>query len=109
MQLLGHAGLQRLFANHGASGVQAILADDDDSTFGNGRRRRRRRASGPKFPKVPSEQGKKLMDSGTFGSNEYYRDLLRKRKPRLATRLMERELGIDDPRLKRTNRLMSQV
>ena len=109
LQLLGHAGLQRLFANHGASGVQAILTDDDDGTFGVGRRRRRPRTSGPKFPKVPSEQGKKLMDSGTFGSNEYYHDLLRKRKPRLATRLMQRELGIDDSRLKRTNRLMSQV
>lgn len=109
LQLLGHAGLQRLFANHGASGVQAILTDDDDGTSGVGRRRRRRRTSGPKFPKVPSEQGKKLMSSGTFGSNEYYRDPLMKRKPRLAMRLMQRELGIDDARSKRTNRLMSQV
>ncbi|KAA6408294.1 MAG: hypothetical protein FRX48_08036 [Lasallia pustulata] len=109
LRLLGHPGIQRLVDNHAASGVQAILADDDDAgTFGFGRRRRRQRTAGPKFPKVPSEQGKKLMGSGTFGSNEYYRDLLRKRKPLLATRLMQRELGIDDARLKGTNRLMSQ-
>ena len=49
------------------------------------------------------------MDSGTFGSNEIYQDVLKKQKPKLARRLMSRELGRDGTQSKRENRLMSQV
>ena len=84
--------------------------DDDDGLEGLLRRRRRRpRGSKANFPPVPSEEGKKLMTSGTFGSNEYYKDIFRKRKPHLARRLMSRELGQDAVQSKRGNRLISQV
>lgn len=50
------------------------------------------------------------MDSGTFGSNEYYLERLKKRKTKLASRLMRRELGLEsDARRKRFNMLMAQV
>lgn len=50
------------------------------------------------------------MDSGTFGSNEYYLERLKRRKTKLASRLMRRELGLDlDARRKRLNMLMAQV
>jgi NADH/NAD ratio-sensing transcriptional regulator Rex len=50
-----------------------------------------------------------LMDSGLFGSNEYYQDILRQRKQRLGRKLMSRELGVDQSQLRRDNQLISQV
>lgn len=100
MQILGHAGLRRIFANHGAGGSGITLQLDDgnevqDDGFGSLANRRRRRAKGSKnrFPPVPSEEGRKLMDGGVFGSNEHYRDITRKSNTRLARKLMSRELG----------------
>jgi WD repeat-containing protein 23 len=50
------------------------------------------------------------MDSGTFGSNEYYLERSKRRKSKLASRLMRRELGLEpDARRKRFNMLMAQV
>lgn len=48
----------------------------------------------PAFPKVPSEQGQKLMDSGVFGAFDL-REPDSKRK-RLTRRLLDRELGLGD-------------
>lgn len=121
LQLLGHTGLRRIFASHGGAwlGLGADEAEDDeddnDVTVGGygamlGRRRRRRRAATPvDFPKVPSDIGRGLMNSGTFGSNEYYHDVLRKKKRKLAGRVMNRELGSDAVQDKRLNRLLLQV
>lgn len=114
MQLLGNAGLQRLFTSHRASGSRALNADDDgeieDGYGGPSIGRNRRAKEGKlKFPPVPSEEGKKLMESGNFGRNEYYEDILRKRKNRLSRRLMSRELGTNADHPLRSNRLMSQV
>ena len=112
LQLLGHAGLRRIFANHGGAGLRVLDVDedDDDSLDGLlGRRRRRPRGTKAKHPPVPSEEGRKLMTSGTFGSNEYYKDILYKRKPRLARRLMSRELGQDTVQSKNVNGLIAQV
>lgn len=100
MQLLGRAGLRRIFANHraGGSGITVQL-DDGNEILDDGlggvetRRTRRTKGMGNKNPPVPSEEGKKLMDGGVFGSNEYYRDITRKRNMRLARKLMSRELG----------------
>lgn len=75
-----------------------------------GRRRRRRRAATPvEFPKVPSDIGRELMNSGTFGSNEYYQDIVRKKKRKLARRVMSRELGLDTVHDKRISRLLLQA
>lgn len=116
MQLLRHAGLHRTFANHQGDGSGIILRLDDgneilDDGFGGltTRRRRRDMGSGKKFPPVPSEEGKKLMDGAVFGNNEYYRDITRKRNTRLARRLMSRELGTDGGQFTRTVSAISQV
>ena len=116
MQLLGHAGLRRIFANHGAGGSGITLQLDDgnnipeDSLGGLGiRRKRRAKGSNNRFPPVPSEAGQKLMDGGVFGSNEYYRDTTRRRSSRLAGKLMNRELGSSKAQSTRTASAISQV
>ena len=120
LQLLGHTGLRRIFASHGGAwlglgGDAAEDEDDDDFTArGHGTmlgwgRRRRRAANSVEFPKVPSDVGRELMDSGTFGSNEYYKISLRKRKRKLARRVMSRELGNCTAQGKRANNLLLQV
>jgi WD repeat-containing protein 23 len=86
MQLLGHAGLGRIFATDFTprSSLRRRRIDEEedeeeeDSDAGtrygfvgptrtSGRRRRPRGRD--LFEKVPSEQGKELMQTGTFGSN----------------------------------------
>lgn len=113
MQLLGHAGLRRIFANHraGGSGITLQLDEGLDDGLGGLPTRRGPRANGSsnKFPRVPSEEGKKLMDGGVFGSNEYYRDTTRKRNTRLARKLMSRELGTGRGQSTRTSSAISQV
>lgn len=114
MQLLGNAGLRRLFTNHRASELGASNADDDgeiEDGYGGPTTGRKRRPKGAKqnFPPIPSEEGRKLMHSGIFGRNEYYEDILRKRKNRLSRSLMSRELGTNVDHPLRSNRLMSQV
>ena len=117
MQLLGHAGLRRIFANHRAGGSGITLEmneeeDDNDVDGYNGlgtRRRTRARRPKHKFPPVPSTVGQILMDGGVFGSNEFYRDTLRKRKTRLARKLMSRELGTDRDTATRGASAITQV
>ncbi|KAL1634497.1 hypothetical protein SLS56_002190 [Neofusicoccum ribis] len=112
MQLLGHAGLRRIFADH-TSGRRAPLDDDDDSETDNtgygGVGTRRRRGRGRKaFEKVPSDEGRKLMASGTFGANDRPEDSYM-RKKKLAYRLMRRELGLGCAgRQKLSSNIMSQ-
>ncbi|KAJ4018055.1 hypothetical protein NW752_001966 [Fusarium irregulare] len=64
---------------------------DDDAEFLDWPFRRRRTPKDPnRFPKVPSEQGLKLMRSGAFGANDYSFGA----KKRLAIRMLERELAL---------------
>jgi WD repeat-containing protein 23 len=77
----------------------ARLEDDDDDDggawdhFGHFLRRRRRAAKDPnRFPKVPSEEGIKLLRSGVFGSNSVVYD--RRVRKNIARRVLERELGL---------------
>ena len=116
MQLLGHAGLRRMFANHRAGGSGITLQLDDgnevlDDGHGGLSTRRRRCAKGSSkiFPPVPSEEGKKLMDGGVFGSNEYYRDIAMESNTRLARKLMNRELGTGRGQSTTTASAISQV
>jgi len=86
--------------------LRSALDDfDDDEDIGWGRRRRRRHHGGPsRFPKVPSDEGTKLMHSGVFGANEQRAD-----KKQLARRILDRELGLGDRRDRKQNQdLMAQ-
>lgn len=104
---MGAARLLRILASSrlvGGLGGQGLGDDDDDDDIqGWGFRglRPRARPDPPdpnRFPKVPSEEGRKLMDSGAFGKVEpVWTSLdLSKRKKRLARRILERELGLGD-------------
>src|SRR5437870_5445017 len=64
-----HGPLRRLLLNHYRRDRGQRASDDDDDEYVSGyggftRRRGRPKANGDKFPKIPSEQGKTLMDSG---------------------------------------------
>lgn len=117
MRLLGHAGLRRILANHRAGGTGITLELDGEDANGleeeygslGSRRRRRTKDSKNMFPTVPSEEGKKLMDGGVFGTSEYYRDRRTRRKTRLARKLMGRESGTDQNGFTRTTSAVSQV
>ncbi|KAI7356090.1 hypothetical protein D0864_04504 [Hortaea werneckii] len=127
LQLLSNAGLQGIFrptsgittrsqARRGNAGHVALEDDgeeeeeeDEDDDLGSylgygARRRRHRRAfTGDRYPKIPSEEGKKLMASGIFGNNDrcnhtacgepLSESTLRKRR-KLHHRMLDRELGI---------------
>ncbi|OAQ96097.1 hypothetical protein LLEC1_03029 [Akanthomyces lecanii] len=83
------------------------LIDEDDeedleSLFGRWGSRNRRPAKDPnRFPKVPSDEGRKLMQSGTFGSSS--EAVRRDTSKRIARRMLERELGIGDRRQRTRN------
>jgi WD repeat-containing protein 23 len=115
MQLLGNAGLGRIFTADRPSRRGRLLHDNDDDldsepdTGYGGVAPRRRRGRGRKaFQKVPSDEGRELMGSGTFGTNDRPEDTM-KRKKKLAYRLMRRELGLGSlGRQKNSNRVISQ-
>ncbi|KAF1354502.1 WD40 repeat-like protein [Lizonia empirigonia] len=117
MQLLGHAGLGRIFASDfTARSARRHEEEGDDSDTGTGydavvprSSRRQRRARGEAlYEKVPSERGQELMNGGIFGSNKRQEDTV-KRKKRLAYNIMRRELGLgSEGRQKNATRLMKQ-
>lgn len=107
MQLLRH------FTANGA--LQIVDADDDEETPRWMRARRRNRPDPDRFPKVPSEKGQELMGLGTFGSNDTHRNRGSRpnhvqQKKRLARRVLDRELAIENCALRRENQsLMAQA
>jgi WD repeat-containing protein 23 len=122
LQLFSHGGLGRIFASDYMSRPRhrnpLLESDDEDEEedndgtgYGPVRRslRNRNRASGrAAFQKVPSDEGRRLMSSGTFGSSARPQDTL-KRKKRLAYNLMNRELGIgSDGRQKNATNVLKQ-
>jgi WD repeat-containing protein 23 len=59
-----------------------------------------------RFPKVPSDEGRKLMESGVFGTF----DTRAPNRKALARRILDRELGINGPLGQKVNQgLMAQV
>jgi WD repeat-containing protein 23 len=91
--------------------------DDDDDGDWNPRwsRRQRTRPDPNRFPKVPSDKGIELMNSGLFGSNPAQAITSRDKislgsKKKLALRIMERELAVGSfATEKLNNRLLAQV
>jgi DDB1- and CUL4-associated factor 11 len=85
-------------------------ADDGDDDYGLRRRRGRVRPDPNRFPKVPSEKGIELMNSGNFGVSEIRALSTITQKKKLARRILDRELGLDiGPRRKANQLLMAQV
>ncbi|KAI0011374.1 WD40-repeat-containing domain protein [Xylariaceae sp. FL0662B] len=78
--------------------------EDEDGEYHPGRRRRRRTLDPNRFPKVPSDKGRELMNSGTFGINDIQTTIHSKK--RLAQRIVDRELGIGDRSSRRANQGM---
>ncbi|KAI9368802.1 WD40-repeat-containing domain protein [Aspergillus egyptiacus] len=109
LNILASGGLRQIFSYHGfppgPAGTFDDHYDDDDDYEEYGirglGRRVPRRTGPPQYPKVPSDEGTKLMRSGTFGSEPSYVDERMKRKKSLAGRMMWRELGIDGYGLQR--------
>lgn len=108
LNIISPAGLRQILHTHGWGA--APLDDDDDEDYGFfGFRKRREGRGSDEIPKVPSDAGTELMESGDFGNNPHYVDVLKERKEALATRLMWRELGIDVSGAKRRPQSISQV
>ena len=109
-----HGPRRRLLFNHFRRDRGQRASDDDDDEFVSGyggfvRRRGRPKVFGDRFPKTPSEQGKTLMDSGTYGCNEHFVDRRRKRKNNVSERLLWRRLGLEARgSARRANRLIAQ-
>lgn len=114
IQLLGYPQLRQLISRH------LLQQSDDQEDDGDGDQDsepdtgygvvapRRRRKVRKAFEKIPSEEGKKLMESGIFGTNDRVTSTLKKKK-RLAYRLMQRELCGSKTSGKTANQLISQV
>ncbi|KIX06224.1 uncharacterized protein Z518_04199 [Rhinocladiella mackenziei CBS 650.93] len=114
------APLRQLLSRYrllGPSGRDLFADDDDDDDyegpaygiFGGRRRRRRPKPAGDRFPKVPSENGKALMNSGNYGNRDEFVDIQRKRRRTVSERLMWRRLGLDArSSMRRQNRLIAQ-
>lgn len=86
--------------------------EDDDENDGGGRWghrfRRRRPLNRGQFPKIPSDKGRELMNSGSFGANDISSPL--RKKKQLARRILDRELGIGDRSYRRLNQgVIAQV
>jgi len=85
-------------------------AEDDDDDYGPRRRRGKAKPDPNRFPKVPSEKGIELMNSGNFGVSEIKALSIITQKKKLARRILDRELGLDiGPRRKTNQLLMAQV
>ena len=111
MQLLGHAGLRQLLAQH-RTAVEDDDDDDDDVDYIGrlgSRRRRKPKCGKSHFPKVPSDEGQKLMDAGVFGTSAYYRDRRSKTKTKLSRKLLSRESGNDRGQTTRSTGAIAQV
>ncbi|KAI1463706.1 WD40 repeat-like protein [Daldinia caldariorum] len=80
-----------------------VFGEDDDDEFVP-YRRRRRQLDPNRFPKVPSEEGRKLVDSGMFGVKEIQPSIASKKQ--IARRILDRELGIGTRRTRKINQGM---
>jgi WD repeat-containing protein 23 len=125
MQLLGHAGLGRIFVSDFTPrgtrrrNVGGLPDDDDDEEESDqdtaydpaatGRTLRSRRPRGrAAFAKVPCEQGQELMNAGAFGSSPRSENSVKKKK-KLAYDIMRRSLGLgSEGRQKNATRLLKQ-
>ncbi|KUI59866.1 LEC14B protein [Cytospora mali] len=95
-----HLTAQQLLALFHSRDIGHVLFNDFEGPYGSDEwsfRRRRRNPPDPnRFPKVPSDKGTELMNSGAFGSTD--RTAIRQQK-KLARRILDRELGVGNQRI----------
>ncbi|KUI73181.1 LEC14B protein [Cytospora mali] len=95
-----HLTAQQLLALFHSRDIGHVLFNDFEGPYGSDEwsfRRRRRNPPDPnRFPKVPSDKGTELMNSGAFGSTD--RTAIRQQK-KLARRILDRELGVGNQRV----------
>ncbi|KAI0162023.1 WD40-repeat-containing domain protein [Xylariaceae sp. FL1272] len=77
------------------------IGDDEIDEPGGWRARMRQRRHQDPFPKVPSEKGRELMNSGVFGANDVISPIRRRKE--LARRILDREMGIGNDSYRRMN------
>jgi DDB1- and CUL4-associated factor 11 len=107
----------RLLQNSEIGRIFHFTADDgeDEDLDWNPRWARRRHKPDPdRFPKVPSDAGIELMNSGLFGANPAQaitsRDKVSLGKKKLTWRILERELAVGNTATEKlNNRLLAQV
>ncbi|RDA89395.1 hypothetical protein CP532_6144 [Ophiocordyceps camponoti-leonardi (nom. inval.)] len=100
--LLTRGQLMALLRHRNLSHVLFNSADEADITLARiwgGRAARTSPKDPNRFPKVPSDEGRKLMRNGTFGANSTE---MRASKT-LARRMLERELALGDGEQRRRN------
>lgn len=88
-----HLSAQQLMALFHSRDLGHVLFNEGGDDW-PGPRRRRQPPDPNRFPKVPSDKGTELMNSGAFGSTD--RSATRHRK-KLARRILDRELGVGNP------------
>ncbi len=83
LRLLGHPDFRQILQTHGIQGWRLSGFDDsDDELSGQGWGRSRRRASQGQIPfeKVPSDVGRDLIWSGSFGNNDRPENTVKRKK-----------------------------
>lgn len=96
----GQLTQHQVFSYLRRSNLGSLLFDDEDY----GRRRRRRNQDPDRFPKVPSDMGRELMRSGTFGVTDLRSPFSAQKS--MARRILDRELGVRDTTGQRVNKGM---
>lgn len=93
---------QQLMAFFHSRDLGHVLFNDIEGPYGLddwGNHPRRRQPPDPnRFPKVPSDKGTELMNSGSFGVTDRTGTAARKQK-KLARRIFDRELGVGNQRI----------
>ena len=101
LQLLGPGRLRQLFEQHRTGAFISLSRqgdeEEDEEVQSQRRRRTRRKPSEETItPTVPNTEGQRLMNDGLFGATPGYKDIRRQRKLKLAHKLMQRELGMNN-------------
>lgn len=104
--IITSAQLRMVLRSHG---LGHILVNDGDEIDDIPDTRRRGTRDPDRFPKIPSEKGRELMDSsGVFGASPLRVSNSASPKKAIARRILDRELGLGSPPVRRLNHNLMQ-